>query len=173
MRFVRWSVLFVLYALALLLPSISSAQSEPRIETRYFGSVALDQLSRGVSGSGILVYYLPEATIERPSLVVRLTKAANSDIAMAEVFDAPVGKTYVPITLKSDRVVLDALLKPTLVLKALNGWWVKAGVVNYNLDIQVNGPVDAMFGSSWKDKIEPGTPAVAITLRDPDSLIGN
>ena len=93
MRFVRWSVLFVLYALALLLPSISSAQSEPRIETRYFGSVALDQLSRGVSGSGILVYYLPEATIERPSLVVRLTKAANSDIAMAEVFDAPVGKT--------------------------------------------------------------------------------
>jgi len=146
------------------------------VEFRYLGEVSLEQLSSGRAGQGFLLYYPSQHGHELPSLVVRLSKQPESEVAVAEVFGAPPGMSYVPVRISNNTVTLDQMLSPTITIQALGGWWMRDGLVNYNLDIQVNGPVYAMWGGGydpesgpfgWTAGIKAGEPAASIEVRDP------
>jgi hypothetical protein len=168
-------VVFILWCSSSLV--LAQSSDTGRIEVRFIGDTSLEGLSRGESGEGSLLYMRPGADSDRPALVVRLSRQPGADLAVAEVFDAPPGQNYVPINIRGDRLILDPSLTPTIAIKALGGWWTRDGMVNYNLDIQVNGPIYAMWGggydvktgpSSWTALIKPGEPAVNIKVRDPN-----
>lgn len=168
---------FVLAVLMLPVSIRAEQHAEPAPRMRFIGSTSLDALMRGENGRGALLYYLPERGIERPSLIVRLNKAPDQDVAVAEVFDAPPDTDYVPYRMREGQVSLDAALKPTITIKALGGWWRRDGRTNFNLDAQLNGPIYGMWGGgyspetgpqSWGALVRPGQPAVSVKIRDPD-----
>lgn len=174
--------IFMLLLLVLLLanPGINTYAQQRlpdlRVESRFVAPAgnSLAGLAEGQSGSGYLIYFLPELGIERPALVVRLSKQPGAAVAIAEVYDAPPGRDYVPVRIEGDQVTIDTETPPTVLITALDGWWVRGEQVNYNLNITVRGPVYAMWGAGddgqygWTSEIEPGQPAVAIEVRDPE-----
>lgn len=172
--------IFMLLLLVLLLANPGSntyAQQrlpDLRVESRFVAPAgnSLAGLAEGRPGSGYLMYFLPERGIERPALVVRLSKQPGAAVAIAEVYDAPPGRDYVPVRIEADQVTLDTATPPTVLITALDGWWVRGEKINYNLNITVRGPVYAMWGAdgvgSWTSEIEPGQPAVTIEVRDPE-----
>ncbi len=59
---------------------------------------------------------------------------------------------------------------PTVRVLAPDGWWTKDGKVNFNLNVYVDGPVYAAFGSSTylqRLKVD-GRPDYVVRVRDPD-----
>lgn len=156
-------------------PSRALAEEPPPVSVRFLGATSLEELARGADGNGMLLYYAGGRGIEQPSLVVRLNRAPDQAAAIAEVFDAPPGMTYVPIRTDGNTIAVDPNLRPSITIRALDGWWVRNGIVNYNLDIQVNGPIYALWGggydpkdgpTSWTGRVAPGEPAARITVRD-------
>ena len=165
--------IFVFICLILKIPENAKAQSVIPIEVKFIGSldVTLQQLSSGTPGNGYLLYFLPENGPTHPSLVVRLEKDFDSNYALAEIFDAPPGLNYVPIELDRNIVIIQESLSPSIIIKSLDGWWVKNGVIEFNLDIQINGPIDAVWGGitypAYKlNLIKPGDQAAIIKIRD-------
>ena len=148
-----------------------TAQQDPVIHTIFVSpsGISLEQLSAGQGGEGWLLYYLPEQGLEQPRLVVHLTRPVGSEQALAEVFDAPPGFNHVPVQFNGEIVSIDPSHKPTVSLTTLDGWWLRDGVINYNLEVQVNGPVFAMWGGEvWSGLVALGEPAVQIKARDRD-----
>jgi hypothetical protein len=140
-------------------------------------NIDLVDLVEGASGTAYILLYQPDRGIERPALVVRLSKLPDAETATAEVYGAPLELNYVPIRIEGDEVVFEQESQPVVRMTALGGWWVRDGRTNYNLDIQINGPVSAMWGTDydpksgpqgWAAEIEPGSPASRITVRDRD-----
>ncbi|MGB0385499.1 MAG: hypothetical protein ACPGWR_11800 [Ardenticatenaceae bacterium] len=147
--------------------------------TAYYSETGTDlaSLAAGEPGIGMILYYLPERGIERPSLVVRLSNDAEKDYVEAEIFDAPADQDYVPGWFSADEFTLSSSLVPKITMQGLDGWWVQNQVVSYNLNIQINGAVVAMWGAGynpergpqgWPELVEPGELAVSITVRDPE-----
>lgn len=161
-------------ALILAIPANAAAQA-PDIQTRFIGDVTLEQLMRGLYGSGTQLYMHKDDNSQNPLLVVLFSHLKGTTDAIAYVYDAPPGRDTVPVTIDGNRVIVDPTLQPTVTIRALGGWWVRDGLVNYNLDIQVNGPVASMWGansvevdqSSWLGLIKHGQPSVEIKVRDP------
>lgn len=150
------------------------------LELRFFSTtgVGLAELSGGAIGEGWLAYYTPEDGPSRSKLAVHLVHEADADAAWAYVYAASPGQSYVPWSVEAGAVLLDAEAVPVIEMQALGGWWVRDGVINYNLEVQVNGPVAAMWGAGydpkygatgWAAEMEPGEPAVKIRVADPDS----
>jgi len=169
----------LLVLLGTLLGSCALAQTPARtpVEVQFVSvsGVSLPALSSGEPGEGFLLYYLLNRGPERPSLVVHLTTRAADKVARAEVYQAPPELTYVPLTGRGRN--LRVATGPILSLEARGGWWVREGRVNYNLDVQVDGPVYAMWGGGytpeegftrWTARVAPGEPAVRIRVRDPN-----
>jgi len=168
-------------------PAAALAQGEGEPQVAYYSQRAAGvewaQLAAGAVGEGWLVYYVPERGVEVPSLVVRLSKQAAGEGAVAEVFDAPPGLDYVPVDIEGDRVSLASGALPIMRIEALDGWWVRqeegsaSQVVNYNLDVEIRGAIAAMSGTSydeelgpqgWPEFVQRGELAVNITVRDPE-----
>ncbi|GAC1385544.1 MAG: hypothetical protein NVSMB42_05010 [Herpetosiphon sp.] len=142
------------------------AHIDESIAVDFVGDLALEQLSSGAEGRGLLIYYRPPADRTRPSLLVRLSKQTDEGVATAEVFDAPAGASSVPIVTVDGKLAPDPTLKPVIVIKALDGWWVRAGRPAYNLNVEVIGPIHSMWGNeNYLQFIRPGEPETLIRTR--------
>ena len=158
--------------------------------TAYYSSSGTEwaDLAAGEAGTGLILYYLPSRGVERPSLAVRLSKSgsenAEEEVALAEVFDAPPGFDYVPVNIEGEQATLRASLTPIITLEALGGWWLRDNgestpqIVNYNLNIEINGPITSMWGAGyeeergpvgWPELVQRGELVVSITVRDPEN----
>lgn len=175
--------IIILIILSWALPVLpAQAQSQPftpKIQTRFIAAsgISLEQLVSGAAGEGTLLYYLPDNGPEKPALVVRLNRVANTGIPQAQVYQAPSDLSYVPIRLQADKVDFERALEPSITIQSLDGWWSKDNRPSYNLDIQIKGPMYAMWGADydtknlifrgWPTEVKANEPSVAIRVRDP------
>ncbi|MBW7959598.1 MAG: hypothetical protein H3C69_08570, partial [Candidatus Promineofilum sp.] len=144
---------------------------EPIVASYSLPSVTVDDVMRGEPGEVYFVYYLPAEGPERPALVARITKKADRTDSVAEVYDTSPDAAYVPIEFMDGYPSLPSNLTPTIILTAIDGWWVRDGIVNYNLDITVYGRVYAMWGADntlWTQLLQPTDPNAHIMVRDTD-----
>jgi hypothetical protein len=139
--------------------------------------VSLKDLSSGTAGRGVLVYYPQKSGSERPILVVRLIKKEGAESALAEVFEPLPDQDYIPVQIDENKIRLDGPMQIALKIRSLDGWWIKDGIISYNLDVQTFGSVYSMWGAgndpgsgseSWTALISPGELAVNIQVRDPN-----
>lgn len=160
-------------------PQIAHADSPPLplVDYRAATGVAAEALLAGATGEAFLLYYLSEHGVGHPSVVVWLQKPTAAGAAMATLYTAPPGQITVPVTLTSMGVVVEPTLRPSLTISAIDGWWVREGITNYNLDMKVYAPAYAMWGgvenpiqapTSWQANLVPGEVAVTIAVRDRD-----
>lgn len=149
----------------------SQTSDSPKVTVQYFGNPDVARLVAGAPGRATLLYYgphyRPQLDAARPQLVVQLSRRPN-EAAVARIFSAPDGLTYVPVTLRRNSVTTPQNLAPTLVMEAENGWWVRNGRISYNFDVQVYGGVEAMWGpKGWMERVQPDELSVTIRVRDP------
>lgn len=149
-----------------------ASADEIQVTTRFVGTTTLEQLVRGEPGSGVILFF---SGGPQPALAVRLTNAPKSDAAIAEVYDAASQEVAEPFRIEGNTVVFPSSARPSITMTALGGWWVRDGVINYNLDIQTYGSIFAMWGAGadlgangWIGQVRPGQPAVTIKVRDPE-----
>lgn len=151
----------LLAMLGLLFVGMPSAHAQttdnPAVGVRFVpGSTGatLKSLIAGQPGSGYLEYYLKSRGPTHLALVVRLVNTAQK--TQAWVYQALPKRHYVHLN--------DLGPVPSMVMKALGGWWVRRGITNYNLDIQVNGPISAMWGATktYLKETGPTEPLVKI-----------
>lgn len=157
--------------------TVSADEDGPQPLVATYGS--LESVLAGGVGEAFLLYYFSERDTGQPSLVVHLEKTDGTGDSTAEVFDAPPGKSYVPVELVESRPALPESLEPAIRITARDGWWVRDGVTNYNLDITVYGPVAAMWGATpdikggpqynWPSLLGPGDLNAQIIVRDVNS----
>ncbi len=127
------------------------SQSEVNIYTAYLlalsklSGASLKDLSRGGTGSGLILYYRRGQPMRRPSIVVSLEKAQDASTATAKVFDAAPGGRFVPVLVRHHVVSLKPSLKPVLVIQSLSGWWKRGTRVSDDLRIRVFGRIEAMW----------------------------
>jgi len=161
------------------LAAFAVAHAAPEIRVDFIGAAVLARLSEGAPGDGTLLYYLGQRAPDRPSLVVRLSKSPGADVATAVVYEAPAGSDHIPVVINGSSVTFSRALTPALTIRALGGWWVRDGKVNYNLDIQIDMPSYSMWGASydpkfglggWAAQVSPGTHVVDVMVRDPEGV---
>ncbi|HLQ35645.1 MAG TPA: hypothetical protein VK457_23400, partial [Chloroflexota bacterium] len=80
-----------------------------------------------------------------PSLIVDFHRASQG--LVADVYDDQDGDGKVEYRLMNGLPVPAETSFPTIHVVASDGWWIKDGKINYNLDIDVDGPVRVAFGS--------------------------
>lgn len=179
----RYALLILIILVAGFGPRPASAAPsdgpEPPIEVQFvsLSGATLDQLSEGQVGSGVLLYYPVGRDPRRPALAVLLEKAPGSQNSTAKVFDTTAGKGFVQISHNGGNASFKAPAAPTITMTAIGGWWVANRVPNYNLDIEVSGPVCAMWGAGmdcggagYLGALKPEQPSFRIQTRDPDRL---
>ena len=148
------------------------AKESTRVNYAFFpiSEITLEQITSGQVGEGYLLYYRRDLGVQKPGLIVHLVRIDNSSDALAEVFEAPPGKNYVPLKSIEQLPQIVAGLPPSVIIRAKGGWWSRNGLPNYNLDIQVNGPIQASWGGDlFSSLIKVGEPAVSIMVRDTDT----
>ncbi len=113
-------------------------------------SASLQSLISGGFGSGILLYYRVNTGWTHPLIEVKLVHRKSS-AAEAYVYDrVRPGRAQV---IKSELFAA----KPVLSIAALQDWWVRRGIPDYNLKIKVFGPMYAMWGGpTYPTPIRPG-----------------
>ncbi len=140
--------------------------------------VSLEQLSQGEVGQGTILYYRSDVGMDKPSLVVKLKKATGAKVAVGEVYQAVSGTDYVEIRIQENTIVILNNTGPSITLTSLDGWWVKNNRPEYNLNIQINGPMYAMWGAGyeptlgftgWASEVKIAEASVYIEVRDPEN----
>lgn len=169
--------LLILTLIALAAGVTTSQAQGSGLRSRYVGAVSLEQIAQGAEGVGTLLFYTGQRPDDQPSLVVVFDKPPGSEVAGATVYDVPPGLDYVPVEFGPDTVSFRQALAPALQIVSLDGWWVRDGVISYNLNIEVKGPIYAMWGggydpltaspTSWTALVPHGDPAASIKVRDP------
>lgn len=169
-------LLILLFASALLLFFPAVARSDEEVETQFISlsvnEVTLAEMMQGKPGRGILLFYPDGRSPERPALVVLLQTAYDKDEVTARVYDDRNGNGYVDVDLQRDE---PAILEPysAVFITTLEKWWVRDGMPNYNLNVDIFGPVCAMWGTGPECGAQqlPGmdseTLSVRIRARDP------
>jgi hypothetical protein len=168
------AVFFFLFNLLLFqLPdtiTVSQEASEPVLAVYISNQSDLAGILAGESGEAFLLYYFPNKGQEQPALVVRLFKETGAVFSTADVFDAPPGNTHVPVEFINGYPALSNDLIATIHMIAYEGWWVRDGLINFNVDIQVYGPVMTMWASGdnsgWANLLVYGEPNAHIIVRD-------
>lgn len=84
----------------------------------------------------------------RASLIIDFHPDARGAGLVADLYDDQDGDGQVAFILKDRLPAPNEGRFPTVQVRAPEGWWLRGDTVNYNLDISVNGPVQASFGSS-------------------------
>ena len=95
-------------------------------------------LAAGEVGTGLILYYLPSRGVTRPGLAVRLSKGAQEEVALAEVFDAPPGFDYVLVNIEG------GVEQPSLVVRLS-----KAGAAENEEEVAVAEVFDAPPGLDY------------------------
>jgi hypothetical protein len=173
---IRVLVLSCLWVLAIPV-GVSSQSDDTTVQVSFYSAqdTSLSDLLIGKVGEGWLLYYLSGDSLQFPKLIVHLSKADGNSPAIATIYHASDLPEPFHISNQNDFSELGEILSPSLIIKSVDGWWVKENVTNYNLDIQVNGSIYAMWGAGydqehgpqgWAAEISPGQPAVNITVRD-------
>jgi len=161
----------------MLIPN--STRAAPLIEVRFvpLSGVTLEQLAQGMPGRGLLLYYPSGGTPKRPALVVLLEKVTGAEVSTAKIYDDQSGNGYVDISLQGDVLTVLEPHGPGIIMTALGGWWVRDGIANYNLDVQIFGQVCAMWGAGpdcggggYINYLKPGELNFDIHVRDPEHL---
>lgn len=167
-------VLALLLFIFLSLPTIAQAQEESPFRLQFISEQGstLDEISRGETGSGTLVIFYADNA--QPSLLVQFRNDATG--AYADVFDNTEQTISRTLTWLDESV--GGLRVPVVQMHAPDGWWVRDGVTNYNLDITIVGKVYAMWGaetdlnfpdSGWMGALPAGfsEPTVRVRVADP------
>ncbi len=156
------------------LSSVGTAQEKRRPLVAIYGSEqsSVAEVIAGGMGTAYLVYYRPENGPEQPAVIVRLSKVSVDSVATAEVFDTPPGDDHITLEFVNGFPVVPDGVHPVVTLTAPDGWWVRDGLVNYNLDITVYGPIMSMWKSGgetgWSGLLERVDENARIIVRDPD-----
>jgi hypothetical protein len=149
----------------------SSVRAEINIEVTFISpdGIELISLLEGSQGDGWLLYTAMDEEGAKPKIVVHLSKKENSEVAQASIFQTSVGMSGIPISVSDNRVSFSPEIQPAIVINALNGWWRRGDRVNYNLDIQIFGPIHSMWGAeNWIGEMGTDQLAVDVQVRDED-----
>lgn len=159
------SLLFISVGLATA-PTTKAQPATPAIKVAFVGATSLEELMQGAPGDGTLLYYGERNAPDYPSLVVKLHKQPGATTAVAEVYDAGTTGSLVPVQVQNNSVTVDPAYKPVLTIVAQNGWWVRDGITNYNLDVTVRGQVYAMWSAeTYLQWVDPGEQLATIQTR--------
>ena len=147
----RRSKKFIVLLSALVVPLSSGsavAKSTAAVQIRYESQSGhrFSRLSKGSVGTGFILYYVNHNA--RPSLVVKLEKFTRKGPAHAYVYQAPSNHTTIPIRYRRNSVALPNGLKPSLIIASRDGYWIRRGIPNYNLNVKVFGPIYALWGAA-------------------------
>lgn len=114
----------------------------------------LNRLMAGKPGRGDLEYYLKSRGPSHLALVVQFVNTTQKVEAL--IYQALPKRHYVHLD--------DLGPVPSMVIDAIGGWWIRHSITNYSLDIQVNGPISAMWGatSTYLKETSPTEPLVKI-----------
>lgn len=87
---------------------------------------------------------------------------------VARVYDDQNGDGRVGLDFKNGRALVTESQNPTVWIIANEGWWLRDGKTNFNLDLVVDGPVEAAFGSElyWDRLKTDGRPDFEAHVRD-------
>ncbi len=120
----------------------------PVVDTRFVSltGATWPELASGAAGQAVIEYYLPSRGPSRPSLVVWLSNDGRA--SLARVYEAPPGRTWVPISGSQPLAPQLLRFKPIMVVAAPHGWWSRGGLPDYNVTVDVFGPVYTMWGGA-------------------------
>lgn len=92
--------------------------------------------------------------------------------AIADVYDDQNGDGQISYHMQDGGVIIDESQFWTVQMRAHGGWWQKGEQINYNLDIQIDGPVMAQESyDRFLDRIKnDGRPDFNIKVRDPNNI---
>jgi hypothetical protein len=93
------------------------------------------------------VWAFDAATTGRASLVIDFHPDRAGTGVIADLYDDQNGDAAVAYALRDGVPAVTESRWPTVTIAAPDGWWVRDGRINFNLDIDVDGPVRASFGS--------------------------
>lgn len=133
-------------------------------------NISLEELAAGAVGDGRILYFVQNGDQRSLRLLVHLHRESEETTSIAEVYDIPINLD--PYSDPLSLTPADA----AIIMEASNGWWVRDGTVNYNLNIKVFGQVGAMWGATldvksgpqynWPRLLEPGEPNAEVIVRD-------
>ncbi|PSR25875.1 MAG: hypothetical protein C7B43_15890 [Sulfobacillus benefaciens] len=141
-------VLSTVFVTSMAFSGSVAAKSTPTIRVKYLSKSAqpFASLSKGSEGTGFILYYVNHRT--QPSLVVKLEKFTRNGIGYAYLYEASGSHNTIPVRQNGKDVGLPNGLKPSLIIASPDGYWVRRGIPNYNLNVKVFGPIYALWGSS-------------------------
>jgi len=124
----------------------SVANAAPPVMSRFVAltGASWSDLAAGKAGQGLIEYYLPARGAQRPSLVVWLRNDGRA--SLARVYEAPTGRDTVPLDWRRPLRTQLTRMKPILVLAAPHGWWSRNQRPDYDVTVDVFGPVYTMWG---------------------------
>ena len=105
----------------------------------------------------------------KASLIIDFHKESQG--LVADLYDDPKSSGEIHFGLERGYPRSVANRFPTMKVVAPDGWWVRDGKVNFNLKIDVDGPILAAFNSEvFQDAVSlDGVPDVTIEVHDPDN----
>lgn len=124
----------------------------------------------GEPGVAWFLYHTPEAGYTMPKLAVRLERGPGAGSARALVYETSANSGYIPIEPFENWSDLSVgPISPAVILTAPDGWWVRDGIANYNLDVTVYGQIYSMWNAvEWPGLLDAQTPNAQILVRDTD-----
>ena len=160
-------------------PPIQAQADEPSpIEYEFFSDtgITLAELSAGTFGSGTL--RITHTAYEQNLTKIIIQLSNDSEGAHALVYDNAEQTISRALNWLEEQEAIDAVRSPAIEMHAPDGWWVRDGVVNYNLDIVLNGAITAMWNAGSRDDPEQAgwlnalpansiDPTTRIQVRDP------
>ena len=175
-RLFQLAVFVLVLCTGVVMPRAALAATSVRTEFVPTTGVSLDEMSGGAPGRGTLLYYPDGAPAGQPALIVQLLTSAERDQVTAMVYDDRNGNGYVDVTRDGSEV---RVLEPNAALRISTSgrYWVRDGVPNYNLQVQITQPICAMWaagalcgGDIYLDKLQPGALAFEIRTADPEGI---
>ncbi len=147
----------------------TASPPHPVVDTRFVSltGATWPELAAGAAGQAVIEYYLPSRGPHHASLVVWLRDDGRA--SLARVYEAASGRTWVPINWSRALAPQLSRLKPIMVVAAPAGWWSRGGLPDYNVTVDVFGPVYTMWGgkpgpASYLSAIRPGPLAFVVYL---------
>lgn len=130
-------------------PGFASARDRVLIYHRSGAAPSVEALSmptwRDTLDTTDSIWVFESAVPGRASLIIDFRRDQTG--AVATLFDDRSGAGGVPYLLRDGLPVLREQRPPTLRVTAPDGWWKRGDIINYNLDVEVDGPISASFSA--------------------------